>query len=376
MIDEIEMLKRDALQKLNELDDKISNGNRNVPSKSSSASTSTSTSASSSATRDDPTDISNASLASSLGPAPKPRERSYSTDVFDESEAEYMMRRLGERIKKDENPNATPTSTPPNVVASQTRTRGRKRDETLLDNTSWKLSLDIGREPGTWMPKDWGVSGSRLKIDFEFEFSDRQLYEREDFLGSMGDAKIVSVKDSKMVLSPSITEGTKEIAVKDGGWRVSKGKGPMGSDLLRFYVEIDEEVSRTGGDVYCPAGRIYCSCGFFNMDRPSNGEKAMYKKRLDDLIDRAEALDEEILQAGFLGKLQKNAQMIKLKVEMQETAERYRGASAIEPDTSILRFSPEGDVGLTKEGGVCCKVEKNMATEYHILGRFYIQSKR
>lgn len=68
--------------------------------------------------------------------------------------------------------------------------------------------------------------------------------------------------------------------------------------------------------------------------------------------------------------------MIKLKVELQETAERYRGASVMEPDTSILRFSPEGDVGLTKEGGVCCKVSKGMAIEYHILGRFYIQGKR
>jgi hypothetical protein len=336
IIDEIEMMKKNALLKLNELDDKISS-KKDAP----------------------PAASDRATLAA-------PSVASKETEI-EESEADYMSRRLVERMAVSNDPK----------VLTATKTRGRKKDEALLDETSWKLSLDIGREQGTWMPKDWGVSGNRLKLDFEFEFTDKQLYEREDFLGSLGDAKIVSVKDSKMVLSPSLTEGTRDIPVKDGGWRVSKGKGPMGSDLLRFYVEISEEVSRKNGDVYCPAGRIYCSCGFFNMDRPTNGEKARYKKKLDDLITRAEALDDEISAAGFLEKLKKNAQMIKLKVEMQETAERYRGASAMEPDTSILRFSPEGDVGLTKEGGVCCKVNKGrVAIEYHILGKFYIRGKK
>ncbi len=338
IIDEIEIMKKDALQKLNALDEKISRK------------------------KDTPPPVPEKSTVAS--PLPKLKPIPIENE---ESESDYMDRRLGERMA---------VSNDPGLLNKVTTTRGRKRDEALLDGTQWKLSLDIGREPGTWMPKDWGVSGARLKLDFDFEFTDRQLYEREDFLGSMGDAKIVSVKDSKMVLSPSLTEGTRQIPVKNGGWRVSKGKGPMGSDLLRFYVEISEEVSRTNGDVYCPAGRIYCSCGFFNMDRPSSGEKARYKKKLDQLMNRAEALDDEIATAGFLDKFKKNAEMIKLKVELQETAERYRGASVMEPDTSILRFSPEGDVGLTKEGGVCCKVSKGMAIEYHILGRFYIQGKR
>ena len=342
--DEIEMMKRNALQKLDELDNKISNKNSQAG-----------------------PEMDTVVVTPSVAKAAPSVET-----VDEESESAYVARRLSERIDSDR----IAVSNDPSIITSTgTSIRGRKRDEALLDSTSWKLSLDIGREPGTWMPKDWGVSGSRLKLDFEFEFSDKQLYEREDFLGGIGDAKIVSVKDSIIVLSPSLTENRREIPVKNGGWRVSRGKGPMGSDLLRFYIEIDEEVSRKNGDVYCPAGRIYCSCGFFNMDRPSNGEKARYKKILDAMITRAEALDEEIAAAGFLEKLKKNAEMIRLKVQMQETADRYRGASALEPDSSILRFSEQGDVGLTKEGGVCCKVNKGMAIEYHILGRFYIRGK-
>lgn len=343
--DEIEFLKNEALQKLTALDDKMAqmNGGRQDSSGgdeglSSSSSGTTTTNAS---------------------PVQQESMRE------DESESEYMERRLVERIAISNNPEYSDAIN---------TARTKQRDETLLDGTKWKISLDIGREMGTWMPKDWGISGDRLKLDFDIEFTDEQLYEREEFLGSMGDAKIVAVKGGRMTLSPSVTEGVKEISVKNGGWRVSRGNGPMGTSLLRFYIETDEKISRKGGDVYCPAGRIYCSCGFFNANTPSRGEKERYKKKLDDLIARAEALDYEIAAAGFFGKLKKNAEMIRLKVEMQESAQRFREASILDPDSSILKFNSKGDVGLTKEGGVCCKVNKGVALEYHILGRFYIQS--
>jgi len=338
--DEIEIMKKEAREKLNALDDKMS------------------------------TELSRGSdNGSTIVVDSTPSKSTYTSPLTPikedtETEAEYMDRRLIERTAVSNDP-AFSTILP---------TSSRRRDEDLLDGTTWKLSLDIGREPGTWMPKDWGISGDRLKLSFDFEFTDEPLYEREEFLGSAGDAKVFSAKDNKMVLGPSITEGTQDIKIKSGGWRVSKGKGPNGSDLLRFYVEIEEQVSRKDGDVYCPAGRIYCSCGFFNMNRGSNGVKASYKKKLDDLILRAEALDDEIAAAGFFDKLKKNAEMIRLKVEMQETAERFRGASVLEPSASLLKFSPSGDVGLTKEGGVVCKVSKGVSIEYHILGRFYIQA--
>lgn len=339
--DEIEVLKNEALQKLSALDEKMSEMNGGG--------------------RQD----------SSLGVERQQRALS-TTNVLgqesnkDESESEYMERRLVERIAISNDPEYTEFDI----------LRKNKRDETLLDGTRWKISLDIGREMGTWMPKDWGISGERLKIDLEIEFTDEQLYEREEFLGSMGDAKVAVVRGGKIKLSPSLTEGVREISVKNGGWRVSKGNGPMGTNLLRFYIETDEKISRKDGDVYCPAGRIYCSCGFFNRKTPSSGQKERYKKKLDNLIARAEALDDEIARAGFLGKLKKNAEMIRLKVEMQESAQRFREASIVEPDSSILKFSSNGDVGLTKEGGVCCKVNKGVAIEYHILGRFYIQSSK
>ena len=93
------------------------------------------------------------------------------------------------------------------------------------------------------------------------------------------------------------------------------------------------------------------------------------------MIIRAEQLDVEILEAGPLNKLKKNAEMIRLKVDMQQAAERFAGASVSEPDKSLLKFSTDGSVGLTREGGVCCKVYKGLGIEYHILGRFSCQNK-
>jgi hypothetical protein len=38
-----------------------------------------------------------------------------------------------------------------------------------LEGTRLRLSLDVGREPGTWMPPQWGLSGRRLCFDVAVE---------------------------------------------------------------------------------------------------------------------------------------------------------------------------------------------------------------
>ena len=227
------------------------------------------------------------------------------------------------------------------------------------------------------MPKTWGVSGERLLLNMDLEFSPTQLYEREDFLGGVGGARVLRVIDNQLTLAPSLREGVRTIRVRDGGWRIAKGEGPMGSDLLRFYIEIDEEVSHRGGDVYCPAGRIYCNCGYFPSLRPRSNSKERFRKELDGMQEKAQQLLEEIDSDNNVfsfDKIRKSTQLFRLRVEMQRVGERYTQASVREPDKGLLQFSKTGDVGLTREGGVCCKVIKAMAVEYHILGSFTIAS--
>jgi len=264
-----------------------------------------------------------------------------------------------------------------NVVMKQSKPK--KQDAlTLLNDTRWKLSLDIGREEGTWMPKTWGVSGNRLILNMEIEFTQEQLYEREEFLGGLGGARILKVCDNQMILAPTIREGIRKIECLEGGWRIGKGEGPKGTDILRFYLEVEDKISRENGDVYCPPGRIYCNCGYFPfMTKSSSGVKERIRTQLDIMAQTADDMTQEIENdTAFFSfdKIKKSADLLRLKVEMQQIGERYSMESVREPDRSLLKCPNDVDVGLTKEGGICCKVEKAIGTEYHILGRLRIAS--
>jgi hypothetical protein len=66
--------------------------------------------------------------------------------------------------------------------------------------------------------------------------------------------------------------------------------------------------------------------------------------------------------------------MLDIRMEAGKLGDQLNEARVREPEKSLLRLSRKGDVGLTKEGGVCCKVQKGLAIEYHILGKFGIAS--
>ena len=207
------------------------------------------------------------------------------------------------------------------------------------------------------MPNDWGVSGERLVLNLDMTFTNQQLYEREEFLGSMGGARILHIENNELTVAPTITQGTRQIKVLDGGWRVAQGAGPMGTDLLRFYIEIEEQLSRNNSDVYVPKGRLYANCGYFPTKRDSMGFKDRLKKQLDEMIAKAELLDDVIAAEGpfSLIRIKKQAELFRLKVDMQATGERLMAATVAEPNDSVLKFSLDRSVGLTREGGICCK---------------------
>lgn len=241
------------------------------------------------------------------------------------------------------------------------------------------------------MPKTWGSSGRRLRLSFRAEFTPAQLYERDDFLrGGYSDAKILRVVDDRVVLGPSLAEGERVYRLKNtGGWQVARGEGPMGTDLLRFYIELDEEVSHGDrSDLYIPKGRVYCSCGyfpFFATENRSGGAgnavasmKESYAEELRSIEDRIQKLQDkrsEITNPFSLDGFKLSREIGKLQREAELVVDNLDYASIREPDRSLLTFSKDMDVGLTKEGGVCCRVDKGpMIVEYHILGRFSIAS--
>jgi len=258
--------------------------------------------------------------------------------------------------------------------------RVKKQEVTsLIDGTRWKIMLNIGREPGTWMPKTWGISGERLLLNLEVEFSPQQLYEREEFLNGMADAKVLLVVNNELTMGPSMTEGARKIPVKSGGWRVSQREGPMGTDLLRFYIELEDEVRHRGRDVNCPGGRVYCTCGYFplNSRQQTGSLKQSLKEQQERLAQRYERLSREGEDDKSLfswAKLKRAKDLVDLRIETDRLNDRMNEVRVQEPEKGVLRLSRNQDVGLTREGGVCCKVEKGLATEFHILGKFEVAS--
>lgn len=261
-----------------------------------------------------------------------------------------------------------------------------------LDNTRWRIMLNIGREPGTWMPKTWGISGERLLMNLEIEMTPEALFDYDEFLNGRSGAKTLRAVGNQLTVAPTMKEGSRKVRVNNGGWRISLGEGPMGTDVLRFYFDIAEEVRHKGSDVYSPAGRVYCTCGFFPA--PGHRREAISETSATSSKPLGISLKEEIRQEQMTlnaeyekltnememdqsivswKKMMRTRELMNLRAEAKKLNERMTEARIREPERSILRLSRDQTVALTREGGVCCKVIKGGAVEYneyHILGKF------
>ena len=103
-----------------------------------------------------------------------------------------------------------------------------------LTKASWKLSLSIGRETGTWMPEEWAASGARLLLPITVEF-DSEPYpgEPEALVGQtcfrcrpVGESSFVGVG------------GKVTVPVRGGAWAIQPPKPPQKPALLRFWLEF------------------------------------------------------------------------------------------------------------------------------------------
>jgi len=287
---------------------------------------------------------------------------------------------------KTHSPSAAVTATTAAVAAKVTQQRPTdiRHPLKLLDDTRWRIMLNAGRVPGTWMPKSWGASGDHLRMKLEVEFTTEELYEREDFFNGLSDgAKVLRVVHNEGSMSPTMNEGGKTIRVVDGGWRVCPHEGPLGTAILRWYFDVEEEARHLGSDVYLPKGRVYGTCGYFPMIGRSNVDGRGTSKRE---IYQQEIRQMEVQYLSLQAEMDRDPDFVSLDKwkRFQEMREVRREAKIIkraideefikEPTKSSLRMSRDQSVGLTHEGGMCCKKQNGLAQEYHILGKFEVAS--
>jgi hypothetical protein len=283
-------------------------------------------------------------------------------------------------------------------------------------NIQWKIVFNIGREPGTWMPPAWGKSGDRLRFYAIVDFTSQPSRERgDDFFedaaaaaateitsthvaaaaaaigGTVGGGGTKELRVVEAWLGPTYTEGyhgREQLKVAPvGAYKVVRGAGPLGTDVLRFYIEMQDFIMGSNrdnsvSDVSCPKGRIYGNCGYFPVHASNevdpeqlkrNQYKDMLKKEHRTTANRLEALQREgeVDSRGMFSwdAVKRMKESMSLKSRLEKLDARIQEARQRDPDRSTLRLSSNGNVGVTREGGVCCKVQKGITVEYHILGR-------
>jgi hypothetical protein len=277
--------------------------------------------------------------------------------------------------------------------------------------------FNIGREPGTWMPPAWGKSGDRLRFYAIVDFSSQAILSpsssalRDDFFEDATTNQVAAaaaaigaenldelngsaVKELRVIeawLGPTYTEayhGREELKVAPiGAYKVLRGAGPLGTDVLRFYIEAQDSIvgsnrDNSVSDVSCPKGRIYGNCGYFPVHAANevdpgqlkrNQYKDMLKREHITTANRLEALQREgeLDSRGMFSwdAMMRMKESVVLKKKLENLDARIQEARQRDPDRSTLRLSSKGNVGVTREGGVCCKVQKGITVEYHILGR-------
>ena len=132
----------------------------------------------------------------------------------------------------------------------------------MLDGTSWRLTVDVGRERGTWMPKGWAASGASLTLPIEVTFTDEILpgdgsffdpaREQHPAVDEIGVSACKRMRASAGIFAG--TEGVVVVNITAGAW-ATWPTGRCGEHRVRFYLDFPDGAQLK--DVSIPAGRVY-----------------------------------------------------------------------------------------------------------------------
>lgn len=250
-------------------------------------------------------------------------------------------------------------------------------DAPKLTKASWKLSLSVGREQGTWMPEDWAASGARLLLPVVVEFDSEAYPGDAEALVGWDCFRVRPVGDASFVG----TKGQVTVPIRGGAWSVQPPKPPSKPALLRFWLEFPEEVQRN--DVTLPAGRVFFTAPVWQEVELERGAEARAAtvERLEAAAEASTALAAAAVRANPLAKLfglrkqvlaldEKNAVLRRL-----ERIDRVVGGSANAGAGPFPGLVEGAALTVGTTGGLVVKrtPKLGVGTEYHILGTFSAQ---
>jgi hypothetical protein len=148
---------------------------------------------------------------------------------------------------------SSPWSVPPSEVEA-------------TDGIEYRLYVDIGREPGTWMDPRWGASGRRIEFTVDVRFEPtlvtdsfvRDLMVKDNFGGKSGPVCVLRSADKARLRG-----GFDQMKCYGGAYRIDQAKGS--ANTARFYLTVEgtPEQGSPYGDVSIPEGCLYFSIPVF-----------------------------------------------------------------------------------------------------------------
>lgn len=241
-----------------------------------------------------------------------------------------------------------------------------------LVGTKWRLKLDLGREPGTWMPPEWGASEGRLGVGVEIEFTDRLVipFSSEGMVGPAHNTNVLAVRNGP---STFVSErGTQEVRFLDGGWCAEQRHEESGAEmLLRGWVDCASGCSKRDVSLQ-PGERIYFSTGVW----PDEAGRAKLESQLGAAERDLAALEEEGGDSGGggggastgLGGL--FGQVLALRDQVKVLDQRNSQREYVKALRQRLPAERGGKgIVIAPVGSLVVKREKTFRTEYHIIGR-------
>jgi len=154
-------------------------------------------------------------------------------------------------------------------------------------NNNYRLYLDVGREPGTWMDPRWGASGRRIECTIDVSFSSVDDAPEEEVWEEITSGLIKTVTSKSSKVSPvfklqhapfaRLRSGFDKMKIDEGGYCIESASK---SSTMRFCLPVsgtEGNSSASYGDVSIPKGKLYFALPYFGTSQ-SEGSISISKK--------------------------------------------------------------------------------------------------
>ena len=172
---------------------------------------------------------------------------------------------------------------------------GGRNPAASLSGVRCGITLSVGREPGTWMDKDWAASGARLMLPLTLQFTDEDMdlgIPGEQALGGRFCQRVTCEGGGGSFVGP---KGTVDVPVEGGGWTTSR-TSRRGESRIRFFLDFPEGASRN--DVDIPKGRVFFSSACFDDGSKDDSGKQEIDIPASELLEMPSGL--QMVKSGGL----------------------------------------------------------------------------